>query len=85
MTSSAANVVQPRQFQSSDEITSFIWGVTDLLQGPSRHSPRGTYTPALLWPYSGSSVPTGHADVKDLDIGVEGKLRRAGTANPATG
>jgi type I restriction enzyme M protein len=41
MTSSPANTIQPRQFQSFNEITSFIWGVADLLRGDYKQSDYG--------------------------------------------
>jgi type I restriction enzyme M protein len=41
MTNSAANTLQPRQFQSFNEITSFIWGVADLLRGDYKQSDYG--------------------------------------------
>lgn len=41
MISSAAATVQPRQFQSFNEITSFIWGIADLLRGDYKQSDYG--------------------------------------------
>jgi type I restriction-modification system DNA methylase subunit len=48
MTNSAANTVQPRQFQSFNEITGFIWSIANLLRGDYKQPDYGKVIPPFI-------------------------------------